>query len=67
MNRVESHGFRAGGHGRSKQGPPIANSWVDSFPITTAPASFRSFVTVASSVATLSMRIRECAVVGTPA
>src|SRR5215831_8129268 len=31
-------GFRAGGHGRSKDGPPCANSWVASLPRSTAPA-----------------------------
>jgi hypothetical protein len=33
------HGLRAGGHGRSKDGPPCANSWVASLPVSTAPAA----------------------------
>src|ERR1051326_1684467 len=44
VKRVVSHGLRAGGQGRSKLGPPKANSCVASFPMTTAPAS-RSFFT----------------------
>jgi hypothetical protein len=32
------HGLRAGGHGKSNEGPPIANSCVDSLPMNTAPA-----------------------------
>src|SRR5256885_17224445 len=41
-------GLRAGGQGRSKEGPPCANSCVASLPINTAPASY-SFVTVVAS------------------
>ena len=32
-------GLRAGGHGRSNEGPACAISWVASFPSSTAPAS----------------------------
>src|SRR5262249_7409115 len=61
------HGLRAGGHGKSKLGPPIANSWVDSLPRTIAPAP-RSFATqTASAAAMLSTRIFEWQVVGRPA
>ena len=61
------HGLRAGGHGRSKLGPPMANSWVESLPTTMAPAP-RSFSTqTASAVARLSCRILEWPVVGRPA
>src|SRR3954469_24574998 len=58
------HGLRAGGNGRSKLGPPRANSCVDSLPRMIAPA-WRSFaITAASALATLSSRIREWQVVG---
>src|SRR6185437_4891743 len=61
------HGLRAGGHGRSKLGPPIANSWVDNLPRTIAPAP-RNFAThTASAAAMLSTRILEWQVVGRPA
>src|SRR5687768_494932 len=60
-------GLRAGGHGRSKEGPPIANSWVESLPMKTPPAALSFCVTAASAFATLSLRIFECAVVGRPA
>src|ERR1700722_1719452 len=61
------HGLRAGGNGRSKLGPPMANSCVDSLPTTIAPA-WRSFATTTESVlATLSTRIFEWHVVGRPA
>ena len=33
------HGLRAGGHGRSNDGPAWAISWVSSLPSRTAPAS----------------------------
>ena len=33
------HGLRAGGQGRSKDGPPMANSCVASLPISTVPAA----------------------------
>src|SRR5687767_13163837 len=60
-------GLRAGGHGRSKHGPPVANSCVDSLPMKTPPAARNFCVTTASAAATLSFRILECAVVGRPA
>src|SRR5687768_736255 len=61
------HGLRAGGHGRSKEGPPTANSWVESLPRNTPPAALSFQATCASAPATLSSRIFECAVVGRPA
>src|SRR5919112_266534 len=60
-------GLRAGGHGRSKHGPPVANSCVESLPMKTPPAARSFCVTAASADATLSFRIFECAVVGRPA
>src|SRR5882672_5650596 len=60
------HGLRAGGHGRSNEGPPIANSCVESLPMNTPPAAFSLSATGASDLATLSCRILECAVVGRP-
>src|SRR5690349_10760809 len=60
-------GLRAGGHGRSNDGPPMANSCVESLPMNTPPAAFSFVVTAASEPATLSFRIFECAVVGRPA
>src|SRR4029077_6516012 len=39
VKRLKSHGLRAGGQGRSNEGPPRANSWVASLPTTIAPAS----------------------------
>src|SRR5271167_309812 len=33
------HGLRAGGQGRSNDGPPTANSWVDNLPSSTPPRS----------------------------
>src|SRR5688572_17492561 len=61
------HGLRAGGHGRSKEGPPMANSWVESLPMNTPPAAFSFHATCESAATTLSWRIFECAVVGRPA
>src|SRR5580704_1620709 len=61
------HGLRAGGHGRSKLGPPIANSWVDSLPSTIAPAPRRRSTHTASAVAMLSINTFEWQVVGRPA
>src|SRR5688500_9566013 len=61
------HGLRAGGHGRSKHGPPVANSCVESLPMKTPPAARSFCATTASVAATLSCRILECAVVGKPA
>src|ERR1051325_4513788 len=57
------HGLRAGGHGRSKLGPPIANSCVDSLPSTIAPAPRNRATQTTSAVATLSIRIFEWQVV----
>src|SRR5215813_880323 len=59
--------FRAGGQGKSKDGPPMANSWVASLPTRTPPAACSRCVTTASVRARLSARILEWAVVGTPA
>src|SRR4249920_735846 len=59
-------GLRAGGHGRSKEGPPCANSWVASLPSSTAPASRSFFVVVASSPGILSAQTFECAEVSMP-
>src|ERR1700761_1228370 len=61
------HGLRAGGHGRSKDGPPMANSCVASLPISTVPASLHRRTTVESSAGTLLASNFECAVVRIPA
>src|SRR5258708_26891470 len=61
------HGLRAGGHGRSNEAPPIANSHVASLPSTTAPASRSSRTVTASSSGTWSLNKAECPVVRTPA
>src|SRR6478736_8720005 len=58
------HGFTAGGHGRSNDGPPIANSWVASLPIRMPPAALRRPATRESAATTLSISTLECAVVG---
>src|ERR1700744_4538619 len=52
-------GLRAGGNGRSKLGPPMANSCVESLPMMIAPASRSLLVTTASVLAMLSTRILE--------
>src|SRR5262245_5998153 len=44
------HGLRAGGHGKSNEGPPWANSCVAALPRRIAPASYSLAVTVASAV-----------------
>jgi len=62
-----SHGLRAGGQGRSKLGPPKANSWVASLPSMTVPASARSLTVVASASGTQFCSSLECAVVAMPA
>src|SRR5919198_3090780 len=49
------HGFRAGGHGRSNDGPAWAISCVASLPSSTAPASYSFAVAVASLPGTRSM------------
>src|SRR4029079_5375969 len=51
------HGLRAGGEGRSKEGPPSANSCVVSLPISTVPAADSLAAQVASAVGTFSARI----------
>ena len=51
-SRERSQGLRAGGQGRSKEVPPMANSQVDSLPRTTAPASRSLRTVVASSAGT---------------
>src|SRR5580658_10823420 len=61
------HGLRAGGHGRSKLGPPMANSCVASLPSMTVPAAAQSCTTRESSVGTLCSSNLECAVVRMPA
>src|SRR5580700_10481834 len=61
------HGLRAGAHGRSKLGPPIANSCVESLPRTMAPAPRRRDTHTASADAILSIKILEWQVVGRPA
>src|SRR6202023_2792597 len=60
------HGLRAGGQGKSKDGPPIANSWVESLPSKIPPAASSRSVTAAWERAPLSARTRECAVVAIP-
>jgi hypothetical protein len=60
------HGLRAGGHGRSNDGPPCANSCVTSLPSMIPPASTRRCVVAASSDGTLSMAIFEPPVVIVP-
>src|SRR5215831_886969 len=61
------HGLRAGGHGKSNDGPPWANSCVASLPIKIAPAAWSLATAVASLVGTRSMHMRECPDVRTPA
>src|SRR6187455_622607 len=53
------HGLRDGGHGRSNDGPPCANSCVCSLPSNTMPASSRRRVVVASADGTLSLQTLE--------
>ena len=60
-------GLRAGGQGRSKEGPPKANSCVASLPSMTVPASAHFFTVWASRVGTLCSSSFECAVVRMPA
>src|SRR6266550_1348101 len=61
------HGLRAGGQGRSNDGPPCANSWVASLPVSTAPASYSLRTVVASAEGTVSRQILEWPVVRIPA
>ncbi len=60
------HGLRAGGHGRSKDGPPSANSCVDSLPISTVPASTSFTAQVASVPGTLPINCADWQVVRIP-
>src|SRR3954469_18856885 len=60
------HGLRAGGHGRSNDGPPCANSCVVSLPSSTPPAAYKRAVVAASSWGTWCSRMREHAVVRIP-
>src|SRR5207237_1062633 len=60
------HGLRAGGFGRSKEGPPSANSWVVVLPIRTVPAAASFSAQAASVSGMLSCRIFEPQVVGMP-
>lgn len=62
-----SQGLRAGGHGRSKLGPPKANSCVASLPSITVPASASLRTVVASASGTQPCNSLECAVVAMPA
>src|SRR3546814_18405273 len=58
---VRFHGLRAGGHGKSNEGPPVANSCKAVLPLIMAPA-WRSFFTpVAYVLATCSLRNLDCA------
>src|SRR3954465_6565941 len=52
-------GLRAGGNGRSKLGPPRANSCVASLPSNTPPASVNFAATTLSSAGTLLRRNLE--------
>ena len=61
------HGLRAGGQGRSNEGPPCANSCVESLPVSTAPAALSFAAAVESFNGTRSMHTRECPDVSTPA
>src|SRR6476659_7973978 len=61
------HGLRAGGQGRSKLGPPMANSWVDNLPITIAPAARSRATPAASAAAGVAGITLEWQVVGKPA
>src|SRR5471030_237177 len=61
------HGLRAGGQGRSIEGPPKANSCVASLPNMTVPASAHFLTVWASRTGTLSWSSFEWAVVLIPA
>src|SRR5438105_3106599 len=60
-------GLRAGGNGKSKLGPPNANSCVASLPSSTAPPALSFASTTQSSVGTWSIRSFEWQVVRMPA
>src|ERR1044072_7596556 len=61
------HGLRGGGQGKSNDGPPKANSWVESLPNINVHAAAHLATVRASCVGTLSFRSLECAVVRMPA
>ena len=61
------HGLRAGGNGRSKLGPPSANSCVASLPSSTAPPALNFASTTQSSAGMLSISSLEWQVVRMPA
>src|SRR5215510_16277738 len=58
------HGLQGSGKGKSKLGPPIANSCVASLPKLMMPASVSLETVVASRVGTCSISSFEWAVVG---
>ena len=60
------HGLRAGGAGRSNEGPPSANSCVVNLPISTVPAAASLAAQVASSSGMLSCSSFDPQVVGMP-
>ena len=60
------HGLRAGGAGRSNEGPPSANSCVVNLPISTVPAAASLAAQVASSAGILSCSSFDPQVVGMP-
>src|SRR5579862_2895418 len=60
------HGLRAGGHGRSNDGPPSANSCVVNLPISTVPAAASFSAQVASLSGMLSASNFDWQVVGMP-
>src|ERR1700733_13573270 len=62
-----SQGFRAGGHGRSNDEPPMANSQVANLLVMTAPALRRRATVKASCAGMWSLNTAEWPVVGMPA
>src|ERR1700679_3865437 len=60
------HGLRAGGNGRAKLGPPIANSKVPTLPSRTPPPAASFSCTAQSASGTLSRSKFEWQVVRTP-
>src|ERR1700722_3999405 len=64
---VRFQGLRAGGHGRSNEDPPMANSQVASLLVMTAPARRKRVTVKASSAGMWSLNSAECPVVGMPA
>ncbi len=61
------HGLRAGGKGKSNEGPPSANSWVASLPSSTPPCALNFAATTESVSGTLSTRSFEWQVEAIPA